>query len=177
MTDHLLILRISCSQKIKKKQHQQAFSNFIFFNYLKKRISENKLQLKRQEIIIVDAFCIQLYNIFVKIAQHWVIRREIRKLLNFSNKIIINALRYEKLSSEVKSYSEIRKLLNCSNKMTINALRYEPKVESRGRKRIFSLLILKCLIRTTKNKPFMPAKELRKELNAPASVETIPHRQ
>ena len=63
-----------------------------------------------------------------------------------------------------KSYSENRKLLDCSNKMIINALRYEAKVQSCGRKRILSPLILKHLHQTTKSYPFMPATELRKRV-------------
>ena len=79
----------------------------------------------------------------------------------------------KKLSSEAKSYSEIRKLLDCFNKMITNALRYEPKVVSRGRKRIWSPLMLKRLVRTTKSNSFMSAMALRKELDLPACEKTI----
>lgn len=82
----------------------------------------------------------------------------------------------KKLSSQGKSYSEIRKLLQCSNKMIINALRYELKVESRGRKRILSPLMVKRLVRTSKKDPFMPATELKNALDLPVSVETVRRR-
>lgn len=82
----------------------------------------------------------------------------------------------KKFASEGKSYSQIRELLGCSNKMIINALRYEQKVESRGRKRVLSPLIVKRLVRTTKANPFMTATELKKTLDVPASVETIRRR-
>lgn len=82
----------------------------------------------------------------------------------------------KKFVSEGKSYSQIRELLGCSNKMIINALRYEQKVESRGRKRVLSPLIVKRLVRTSKANPFMTATELKKTLDVPASVETIRRR-
>ena len=46
-------------------------------------------------------------------------------------------------------------------------------MESLGRKRILSRIMLKRLVQTTKSNPFMAARELKKELNVTASVEAI----
>lgn len=78
--------------------------------------------------------------------------------------------------SEHKPYSEIRKILGCSNKMIVNAIKFTQKPEKRGRKRVLSPLMVNRLVRHCKKGPFIPATELKKELNITASVETIRRR-
>ncbi|XP_061386340.1 uncharacterized protein LOC133321260 [Musca vetustissima] len=80
-----------------------------------------------------------------------------------------------KLISEGKSYREVGRLLECSNKMIRNAIQFKEKPETRGRKRVISYLLTKRLFRQAKKEPFKPATELKKELNIPATVQTVRH--
>ena len=57
----------------------------------------------------------------------------------------------KQLVSKGKPYSEIRKLIGYSNKMVINAIKFNIKTETRGRKQILSPLMVKRLVRKCKN--------------------------
>ena len=82
----------------------------------------------------------------------------------------------KKMYSEGKTYAEIGQILNCSNKMIRNALVYTKNIETRGRKRAMSNLLVKRLVRESKKDPFKPATVLKKELQIEACVETVRNR-
>ena len=78
----------------------------------------------------------------------------------------------KKMLEKGKIFAEISRSLGCSNKTISNAKKFVTKVETQGRKPVMSPLLLKRLCRQSKNQPFKPATELKKDINIAASVES-----
>ena len=78
-----------------------------------------------------------------------------------------------KLISAGKSYREVGRLVECSNKMIRNAIKFQEKPKTRGRKRSISTLLANHLVRQAKKEPFKTATELKKDFNIDATVQTV----
>lgn len=81
-----------------------------------------------------------------------------------------------RLLEQGKTYVDIQKIVGCSPTMISNAKKYVVKAETRGRKPILTEKWVNRIVRFSRNHPFIPATEIKKELNVPASIRTIRNR-
>jgi len=79
----------------------------------------------------------------------------------------------KKLILEGKTYAEIQNYIGCSPTMIRNALKYESKSETRERKPAMSPKLIRRMVRQFRSNPFMPATQIKNNLNIQASIETV----
>lgn len=64
-----------------------------------------------------------------------------------------------------KTYKEVQELIGCSAKLIRNATTYKRKDETRGRKKILALSLVKRVIRYSKCHPNAAATDIAREFN------------
>ncbi|XP_012555439.2 uncharacterized protein LOC105843966 [Hydra vulgaris] len=79
----------------------------------------------------------------------------------------------QKLISAGKSYREVGRLVEFSKKIIRNAIKYQEMPDTRGRKRSISTLLANRLVQQAKKKPFKTATELKKDFKVDATVLTV----
>ncbi|XP_012560205.1 uncharacterized protein LOC105846231 [Hydra vulgaris] len=72
-----------------------------------------------------------------------------------------------------KSYREVGRVVEWSNKMIRNAIKFQEMLETRGQKYSISRLLSNRLFREAKKELFKTGTELKKDFNIDATVETV----